>query len=143
MQPQEVVRWAVDVYGERLTLSVSFGGAEGMVLLDMLSRTPGGASVRVFTLDTGFLFEETVRFREGVMEHHPSPREMVRPALSLEDRARRGSWALRHGPRALWLSRPRRRAGDLTVGRFGSSRGIRRVPTLGRRREDDTLAREL
>ena len=55
--PQDILRWAVDVYGRDLALSVSFGNPEGMVLLDMLSRITDEA--QVFTLDTGFLFEET------------------------------------------------------------------------------------
>jgi phosphoadenosine phosphosulfate reductase len=85
--PQEILQWAVDVYGEDLTLSVSFGGAEGMVLLDMLSRITD--RVRVFTLDTGFLFEETVRFREEVMKKYPLPLEVVTPGLSVEEQVRR------------------------------------------------------
>src|SRR3712207_7978756 len=56
--PQEILGWAVDVYGDDLSFSVSFGNPEGMVLLDMLSRITDVA--QVFTLDTGFLFEETV-----------------------------------------------------------------------------------
>jgi phosphoadenosine phosphosulfate reductase len=85
--PQEILQWAVDVYGEDLTLSVSFGGAEGMVLLDMLSRITD--RVRVFTLDTGFLFEETVRFREEVMKKYLLPLEVVTPGLSVEEQVRR------------------------------------------------------
>ena len=29
--------WVVETYGKRLAMTVSFGGPEGMVLLDMLS----------------------------------------------------------------------------------------------------------
>lgn len=88
--PQEILRWAVGVYGEGLALSVSFGGAEGMVLLDMLSRITDRA--QVFTLDTGFLFDETVSFREEVMDRYDLPLEVVRPALSVEEQVER------HGP---------------------------------------------
>lgn len=42
--PEEVLRWAIGTYGEKLTLSVSFGNVEGIVLLDMLSRVPNGGS---------------------------------------------------------------------------------------------------
>lgn len=87
--PEEVLRWAVDAYGEDLALSVSFGGAEGMVLLDILSRTAGGEKARVFTLDTGFLFEETVRFRERTMEGHPLGVEVLGPELSVEEQVER------------------------------------------------------
>jgi phosphoadenosine phosphosulfate reductase len=85
--PQDILRWAIGVYGEELTLSVSFGNPEGMVLLDMLSRVTD--RVRVFTLDTGFLFEETVEFREEVMERYPFPVEVVRPELSVEEQVER------------------------------------------------------
>ena len=66
--PQDILRWAVSSFGEDLTLSVSFGNPEGMVLLDMLSRITDKA--QVFTLDTGFLFEETVGFREEAMKRY-------------------------------------------------------------------------
>lgn len=85
--PEEVLRWAVGRFGEQVTLSLSFGGAEGMVLLDMLSRITD--RVPVFTLDTGFLFEETVRFREEVMERYGLPLEVLRPGMSVEEQVRR------------------------------------------------------
>jgi phosphoadenosine phosphosulfate reductase len=81
--PQEILRWAVEVYREDLTLSVSFGNPEGMVLLDMLSRITDKA--QVFTLDTGFLFEETVRFREEAMKRYSLPLKVLRPELSVEE----------------------------------------------------------
>jgi phosphoadenosine phosphosulfate reductase len=85
--PQDILRWAVDVYGEDLTLSVSFGNPEGMVLLDMLSRITDKA--QVFTLDTGFLFEETVRFREEVMERYPLPLKVLTSGLTVEEQVER------------------------------------------------------
>jgi phosphoadenosine phosphosulfate reductase len=85
--PQDILRWAVDAYGEDLTLSVSFGNPEGMVLLDMLSRITDRA--RVFTLDTGFLFEETVRFREEAMKRYALPLEVLTPELSVEEQVER------------------------------------------------------
>ena len=84
--PQEVLGWAADVFGERLALSVSFGGAEGMVLLDMLSKITDSATV--FTLDTGFLFEETLRFRKEAMERYPLRLEVVRPGLPVEEQVK-------------------------------------------------------
>jgi phosphoadenosine phosphosulfate reductase len=83
---EEILRWALRAYADSLTLSVSFGGAEGMVLLDMLWRQE--AKVRVFTLDTGFLFEETVKFRERVMERYGMPLEVVYPELTVAEQAR-------------------------------------------------------
>ncbi|MBD0358228.1 MAG: hypothetical protein ICV34_03135, partial [Rubrobacter sp.] len=37
-RPQEILEWAVETYGEGLALSASFGGAEGMTLIDMISK---------------------------------------------------------------------------------------------------------
>jgi phosphoadenosine phosphosulfate reductase len=88
--PQDILHWAVDVYGEDLTLSVSFGNPEGMVLLDMLSRITDRA--QVFTLDTGFLFEEMVRFREEVMKKYSLTLKVITPVLSVEEQVER------HGP---------------------------------------------
>src|SRR5919206_4178432 len=85
--PQDILRWAVDVYGEDLTLSVSFGNPEGMVLLDMLSRMTDKA--KIFTLDTGFLFEETVRFREEAMKKYPLPLKVLTPELTVEEQVER------------------------------------------------------
>jgi phosphoadenosine phosphosulfate reductase len=85
--PEDILRWAVDVYGEDLTLSVSFGNPEGMVLLDMLSRITERA--QVFTLDTGFLFEETVRFREEAMKRYPLPFKVLTPGLTVEEQVAR------------------------------------------------------
>ncbi len=96
--PQEILEWAVGEFGDGLTLSVSFGGAEGMVLLDMLSKIPN--ETWVFSLDTGFLFDETVEFREKVMERYPSVRfKVVEPELSVEEQVER------HGPE-LWSCAP-------------------------------------
>ena len=85
--PQDILRWAVDVYGRDLALSVSFGNSEGMVLLDMLSRITDEA--QVFTLDTGFLFEETIRFREEAMKRYPLPLKVVTPGLTIDEQVAR------------------------------------------------------
>jgi hypothetical protein len=37
-QPREVLKWAVETYGSGLALSASFGGPEGMALIDMISK---------------------------------------------------------------------------------------------------------
>jgi phosphoadenosine phosphosulfate reductase len=85
--PQDILRWAVSVYGEGLTLSVSFGNPEGMVLLDMLSRITDKA--QVFTLDTGFLFEETLRFREEAMKKYALPLKVLTSGLTVEEQVAR------------------------------------------------------
>jgi len=85
--PIEVLEWAVETYGEGLALSASFGGPEGMALLDMLSRITD--EVTVLTIDTGFLFKETVGFREEVMRRYELPLVVLRPELSVEEQVER------------------------------------------------------
>jgi len=55
--PQEVLEFFSSEYGDRLCLSSSMG-AEDQVLTDMLVKI--NPSIRIFTLDTGRLFPETL-----------------------------------------------------------------------------------
>jgi phosphoadenosine phosphosulfate reductase len=86
-QPQEILEWAVETYGEGLALSASFGGPEGMALIDMISKITD--KVTILTIDTGFLFEETHEFREEVMRRYRLPLEVLRPELSVEEQVER------------------------------------------------------
>ncbi len=81
--PMQILQWAADTYGEGLALSASFGGPEGMALLDMLSKITD--EVTVLTIDTGFLFDETIEFREEVMRRYELPLVVLRSELSLEE----------------------------------------------------------
>jgi len=97
VEPEEILGWALKTYADGLTLSLSFGGVEGMVLLDMLWRQD--AKVRIFTLDTGFLFEKTVTFREQVMERYQMPLEVVQPELTVAEQAQQfGSRLYKENP---------------------------------------------
>ena len=51
--PQRALTWAFETFGNRVAISSAFG-AEGMVLIDMASRTR--KDFRLFTIDTEFLF---------------------------------------------------------------------------------------
>lgn len=53
---EEVLRWALDYFGDHIALATSFG-AEDMVLTDMVVKLHPGP--RIFTLDTGRLHQET------------------------------------------------------------------------------------
>jgi phosphoadenosine phosphosulfate reductase len=54
--PESVLRWAFSEFGPDVALATGFG-AEGCVLIDMVSRITTGA--RIFYLDTDLLFPET------------------------------------------------------------------------------------
>ena len=85
--PREIIEWAVETYGDGLALSASFGGGEGMALLDMISKITD--RVTVLTIDTGFIFRETAEFREEVMRRYKLPVEVLRPALTVEEQVER------------------------------------------------------
>lgn len=68
--PRDIVAWAVDAFGDGLSVGASFGGASGMAILHMVAAVKPG--VHVFVLDTDYLFEET----------HETMRRSV-PALGL------------------------------------------------------------
>ena len=59
--PEAILQWALKAFGDSLRLASSFG-AEDMVLIDMASRVAPG--IRIFTLDTGRLPEETYRLMD-------------------------------------------------------------------------------
>ena len=64
---EDVLRWALETHGNRIALCTSFQ-AEGMVLLDMAYRID--PDVRVFTIDTGRLPQETYDLIDRVREHY-------------------------------------------------------------------------
>ncbi len=80
--PQEVLRWAVDRFGRKLTMATAFG-AEGCCLLHMLAEMD--ADVRVFNLDTGYQFPETLELRERIRDRYGIEVELVRPEMSVEE----------------------------------------------------------
>lgn len=80
--PEEILRWAVKTYGAKLTMATAFG-AEGCVLLAMLSDISGGRDVRVFNLDTGYQFQETLDLRERIREQYGIAVEYVRAGESV------------------------------------------------------------
>lgn len=55
--PRQIVSWAVETFGEGLSVGASFGGASGMAILHMVAALK--PNVHVFVLDTDYLFEET------------------------------------------------------------------------------------
>ena len=82
--PEELLRWAADRFGSRLAVSSSFG-VEAVVLIDIASRAI--KNLRVFTLDTDFLFTETHQLIEQVQSKYGIRVERVRPLLAPEAQA--------------------------------------------------------
>ncbi|WP_257348553.1 phosphoadenylyl-sulfate reductase [Pseudalkalibacillus decolorationis] len=88
----EVLRWAYEQFGDELVYACSFG-AEGIVLIDLLSKVNDKAKI-VF-LDTELHFKETYELIEKIKVRYPTLQiEMKRPKLTVEQQAKKYGEAL-------------------------------------------------
>jgi phosphoadenosine phosphosulfate reductase len=75
-KPEEILKWAIKKFYPKIALASSFG-AEDVVLIDMLVKLE--PKIRIFTLDTGRLNEETydvmdrIRKKYGIVIHSYFP----------------------------------------------------------------------
>lgn len=67
---EEIVRWAADAFGSDIAFASSFG-AEDVVLIDIIAKV--APSIRIFTLDTGRLHDETYDVMERVRVRYDLP----------------------------------------------------------------------
>jgi phosphoadenosine phosphosulfate reductase len=109
--PVEILRWAVDQFFPRLTMATAFG-PEGCVILHMLSQIE--PRVRVFNLETGYQFEETLALRDKIAERYGIEVELIRPDTTVpEYEAQHGGPLYRTNPEQCCFDRkvlPLRRA---------------------------------
>lgn len=77
LSAQEILTWAIKNFHPRLVLSASFGGPEGMVLVDMMHKID--RSSRVFLLDTGRLHQATYDLVDRVRDRYEKRVEVVFP----------------------------------------------------------------
>jgi phosphoadenosine phosphosulfate reductase len=91
--PQGVLRWAVAEFHPRLTMATAFG-AEGCCLLHMIAEIE--PSVRVFNLDTGYQFPQTLELCERIRERYGIAVELVRPELTVAEYEERHGGPLYH-----------------------------------------------
>jgi phosphoadenosine phosphosulfate reductase len=80
--PQTILRWAVERFHPRLTMATAFG-AEGCCIIHMLAEIE--PSVRIFNLDTGYQFPETLQLREQIHQRYGIEVELIRPELTVEE----------------------------------------------------------
>ena len=90
--PLEILQWAADQFGSRLTFATGFG-AEGCVLVDLIGRYR--LPIDIFTLDTGLLFPETYDLWRRLEERYALTIRGVCPELTVYEQA------ATHGPQ-LW-----------------------------------------
>lgn len=96
--PTAIVAWAVETFGDGLSVGASFGGASGMAILHMVAALK--PNVDVFVLDTDYLFEETHEtMRRSVPALGLTNMHVYRSKLSHEEQA------AKYGS-ALWMRDP-------------------------------------
>jgi len=72
--PSEILSLAIEHYDN---ISISFSGAEDVVLIDMAVKIK--PDIKVFSLDTGRLHPETYKFMEQVREHYSINIDVMSP----------------------------------------------------------------
>lgn len=93
---EDVLHWAFVTFQDRVEVASGFG-VEGMVLIDIAARLQ--PSLRVFTLDTDFLFPETYALIERVEKRYGISVERLKPALTPDEQEKN------YGPQ-LWSRNP-------------------------------------
>lgn len=76
-EPEDVIAWALEELGDRVAVVTALQ-VDGMVVLDMATKIR--PDIRVLTVDTGRLPEQTIRFIDQAREHYPHTRwEILTP----------------------------------------------------------------
>ena len=96
--PAEILRWASQKLGDKLTFATGFG-AEGCVIIDLIARE--NLPIDLFTLDTGLLFPETYELWHKLEARYGVAIRGVRPVHTVDQQADE------HGAR-LWERDPDR-----------------------------------
>lgn len=77
----DLLSWASEVFGKHMGIASAFG-AEGIVLIDIASHVV--SNLKVFILDTGYLFPETLQLLAKVEHRYGFEVERVVPDISAD-----------------------------------------------------------
>lgn len=80
--PQAVLAWAVQTFYPRLTMATAFG-PEGNCIIHMLAAIE--PRVRIFNLETGYQFPETLELRERIKEKYGIEVEFVKAEMTVQE----------------------------------------------------------
>ena len=127
--PIEILQWGVERFFPRLTMATAFG-PKGCILIHLLAEIE--PRVRVFNLDTGYQFPETLALRDRIAERYGIEVELVRPDTTVG--------GVRAGARRAALRR-RTPTSAATTGRSSRCAGPWSVTTPGSRRSGPTSRR--
>jgi phosphoadenosine phosphosulfate reductase len=84
--PREILRWALETYGERLTMATAFG-AEGCALIALLAglRDETGLTPDIFNLETGYQFPQTLALKNRIEKKYDLPIRFVSNSESVAE----------------------------------------------------------
>ncbi|WP_138416172.1 phosphoadenylyl-sulfate reductase [Aquibacillus sediminis] len=127
----EVLDWAYQTYGNSLVYACSFG-AEGIVLIDLISKVKKDADI-VF-LDTDLHFPETYELIEKVKRRYPELNiHLKKPELSVEEQGEQyGSALWKRNPDQCCYIRKIKPLEDALSGATAWISGLRREQSLSR-----------
>lgn len=74
--PEEIIQFAYEQFGEKLTFATSLG-EEDQIITDMISKVQ--PKIPLFTLDTGRLFAETYELIAKIQKRYPMTFEIYSP----------------------------------------------------------------
>jgi phosphoadenosine phosphosulfate reductase len=80
----DLLWWCLSTFGDKITQVTSFGPT-GMIILDRLAKLSPG--IRVITIDTNFLFEETYSFMDQIQRRYPIQLDIRQASLTPEAQA--------------------------------------------------------
>ena len=84
--PEEILAFAFETYAPKVAISTAFG-VEGCALIDLAATVR--PDVQVFTVDTGYLFPETLALRQRLEERYGIRVTVFTPAESVAEHERR------------------------------------------------------
>jgi phosphoadenosine phosphosulfate reductase len=81
-QPEEIIAWAAERFGQYLTMATAFG-PEGSVIVSILADV--APDTYVFNLDTGYQFQETLDMPKRLAAKYGIEVDMLQPELTVEE----------------------------------------------------------
>ncbi|MDZ4815897.1 MAG: phosphoadenylyl-sulfate reductase [Verrucomicrobiota bacterium] len=87
---EDVLAWTWQQMGEKAQIGTSFQGA-GLVMIDLAYKA--GYKFSVFTLDTGYLFPETLELKKRIEDRYQITLEVLQPEITVAEQD------AQHGPK--------------------------------------------
>lgn len=130
-----ILKWAYETYQDSIVYACSFG-AEGVVLVDLISKVQKDAEI-VF-LDTDLHFQETYDLIDKVQEMYPRLRILLKkPNLTLEEQAEKyGSALWKRNPNQCCYIRKIKPLEEALKGATAWISGLRREQSISRSNTD-------